>query len=105
MGRRRPDLPKHIADELQAASLADLVRRKGLTHLRVRRHGVLLIVESGPNDDPIPHLRFRRLGAHIWRVEMPTHSDGWEVTPLRGPIEKLLDYVVAELPWTLTAFE
>jgi hypothetical protein len=98
-------LPKHIADELQAASLADLVRRKGLTHLRVRRHGVLLVVESGADDDPIPHVRFRRLGAHIWRVEMPTHSDGWEVTPLRGQIEKLLDYLITDAPWTLAPLE
>jgi hypothetical protein len=99
-------LPKHIADRLQEASLADLVRRKGLNHLRVRRHGVLLVVvESGPDGDPIPHLRFRRLGAHIWHVEMPTRADSWEVTPLRGQIEKLFDYLITDAPWTLAPLE
>ena len=98
-------MPKHLADQLQASSLADLVRRKGLDHLRVRRHGVLLVLESGPNEDPIPHARFRRLGAHIWRIEMPSHSDGWDVTPLRGQIEMLLDFLVTETPWTLAPIE
>jgi hypothetical protein len=99
-------MPKHVADRLQERSLDDLVKRRwGLSHLRVRRHGVLLTLESGPDDDPIPHLRFRRLGAHIWRVEMPTHSDGWEVTPLRGQIEKLLEFLVTETPWTLAPLE
>jgi hypothetical protein len=98
-------LPKHLADRLQAASLADLVRRTGLSHLRVRRHGVLLVLESGPDDDPIPHARFRRLGAHIWRIEMPRHPDGWDVTPLRGQIEMLLDFLVTETPWTLAPRE
>jgi hypothetical protein len=99
-------MPKHVADRLQERSLDDLVKRRwGLSHLRVRRHGVLLTLESGPDDDPIPHLRFRRLGAHIWRVEMPTDSDGWEVTPLRGQIEKLLEFLVTETPWTLAPLE
>ena len=98
-------MPKHIADKLQAASLADLVRRKGLDHLRVRRHGVLLVLESGPDDDPIPHARFKRLGAHIWRLEMPSPSGGWDVTPLRGRIEMLLEFLVTETPWTLAPLE
>ena len=98
-------MPKHVADKLQAMSLEDLLRRKGLSHLRVRRHGVLLTLDSGPEDDPIPHVRFRRLGAHIWIVEMPKHSEGWEVTPLRGQIEKLLDVLVTEAPWTLAPLE
>jgi hypothetical protein len=105
VGGLRSGVPKHIADELQARSLADLLRRKELNHLRVRRHGLLLVVESGPDGDPIPHLRFRRLGAHIWQVEMPTHSDGWEVTPFRGQIEKLLDSMLTEAPWTLAPLE
>jgi hypothetical protein len=98
-------LPKHVADQLQEMSLADLVQRKGLSHLRVRRHGVLLVLESGPDDDPTPHARFRRLGAHIWRVEMPSHADSWEVTPMRGRIEDLFDFLVTETPWTLAPLE
>jgi hypothetical protein len=96
-------MPKHVADELQEFSLAHLLKAKGehLHHLRVRRHGVLLVLESGPDDDPIPHARFRRLGAHIWRLEIPDHTDAWQNTPLRGQIEHLLDLVVTQMPWIL----
>jgi hypothetical protein len=98
-------MPKPVADRLQALSLEYLIKTKELTHLRVRRHGVLLVLESGPDDDPIPHARFRRLGAHIWRLEMPTHNEGWQTTPLRGQIDKLLDFLLTEAPWTLTPVE
>jgi hypothetical protein len=37
----------------------------GLEHLRVRRRADLVVVESGPAKDPIPHARFRRIAAHI----------------------------------------
>jgi hypothetical protein len=43
-------MPKHVADQLQALSLEGLLKDKQLTHLRVRRHGVLLVLESGPHD-------------------------------------------------------
>jgi hypothetical protein len=94
-------MPKHIADQLQAASLRGLLQAKHLDHLRVRRNGVLLVLESGPDDDPVAHARFRRLGAHIWRLEMPTHSRTWQITPLRGQLHDLLDCLVDQFPWTV----
>lgn len=94
-------MPKHIADEIQAVSLKGLLHDRDLKHLRVRRYGVLLIVESGPEDDAIAHVRFRRQGAHIWLLEMPTHTDGWEVTSFRGQIEHLVELVCSDFPWTL----
>jgi hypothetical protein len=87
------------------ANFEYLLKTKALTHLRVRRHGVLLVLESGPDDDPIPHARFRRLGAHLWRLEMATHNEGWETTPLCGQIDKLLDFLLAQVPWALTPIE
>lgn len=92
-------MPKHTADELQRFSLHDLLTRKGLTHLRVRRSGVLLTVESGPEDDPERHVRFRRHGAHIWTLEVANHAGRWEPTPFRGQIEHLVDVVIADFPW------
>lgn len=94
-------MPKHIADELQAISLQDVLVRRGLTHLRVRRHGVLLIIESGSADDPVAHVRFRRQGAHIWTLEFATHSGKWEPTPFRDQIEHLVDLVQTSFPWTI----
>lgn len=94
-------MPKHTADELQRFSLQDLLQRRGLTHLRVRRNGVLLIVESGPEDDPVRHVRLRRHGAHTWTLEVASHTGAWQPTPLRGPVERLVDLVVADFPWTV----
>lgn len=96
-------MPKHTADEIQALSLEGLLKRHGLTHLRVRRHGTLLIVESGPSDDPAAHVRFRRHGAHIWTVEFATHTGRWEAPPFRGQIEQLVDMIQADFPWTVEA--
>lgn len=94
---------KHTADELQALSLQGSLKQRGLSHLRVRRYGVLLVVESGSDDDRIAHVRFRRHGAHIWTVEFATHTGGWEPTPFRGQIEHLVDLVQSDFPWTLAA--
>lgn len=96
-------MPKHTADELQAFSLHDLLQRRGFTHLRVRRHGMLLTVESGPADDPIAHVRFRRRGAHIWTLEFSTHMGRWQPAPFRGQIHHLVDILQSEFPWTLEA--
>lgn len=96
-------MPEPIADALQAVSLKCLLQTKQLHPLRVRRHGVLLVLESGPDDDAVAHVRFRRLGAHIWRIEMPAHAGGWEATPYRGQIEQLLDLLISTFPWTLAA--
>ena len=94
---------RHTADELQALSLQGYLKRCGLTHLRVRRHGVLLIVESGPADDAVAHVRFRRQGAHIWTLEFATHMGRWEPAPYRGQIERLVDMIQSDFPWTVEA--
>ena len=52
---------KHVAEVLHVISLEGLLSRHELKHLRVRRHAVLLVIESGPKDTPVPHARFRRV--------------------------------------------
>lgn len=98
-------MAKHVADKLQVFSLTHLLKAKGLPHLRVRSHGVLLVLESGPDHDPIAHARFRRFGAHIWRLEVPDHTEAWQKTPLRGQIEHLLDLLVTQMPWVLAPLD
>lgn len=95
-------MPKHVAEVLHVISLEGLLSRHELKHLRVRRHGVLLVIESGPKDDPVPHARFRRQGARIWALEMPTHTGVWAPTPYRGMIREMLELLMSEFPWTLT---
>ncbi len=72
-----------------------------LAHLRVRRRGSLLTVVSGPDDDPVPHVRFRRLSQTVWAIEMPDHRGRWERTGLHGPLEEAINLVISEFSWTL----
>ena len=84
-----------------AEAIASRLAARGLTHLRARKHGELVVIESGPKDDPIPHVRLRRDTVHYWTLEVATHTGRWEKTGFRGTIEQLLETVVTELPWTV----
>lgn len=60
-------------EEFAADGLRDLLNREhGLTHLRVRRRGKVITIESGPAGDPFPHARVRRDTAELYTLEMPT---------------------------------
>ncbi|HEY3447923.1 MAG TPA: hypothetical protein VGK67_16325 [Myxococcales bacterium] len=70
-------------------------------HLRVRAKGDLVTLESGPEDDPIPHVRFRRATVQWWFLEMPTHTGRWEKTPYRATMRELFAIVEEQFGWTL----
>lgn len=72
-----------------------------LSHLRVRRRGDLLTLESGPAEDPQRHARLRRVTVHLWRLEMPASSNRWNLTPFRDQLKILLEMLVHQFPWTL----
>jgi hypothetical protein len=57
-----------------ATVLSYFAKFDGLEHLRARERAELVIIESGPADDPIPHARLRRLAAQFWALEMSTHG-------------------------------
>lgn len=84
-----------------ASSLKTKLHQMGLKHLRVRARGPLLNVESGPDNDPIRHVRFRRDTVHLWLVEMPSRGNRWERTPFRGYLDELAEMVADAFPWTL----
>lgn len=73
----------------------------GLSHLRVRRRGDLLILESGSPEAPRRHARLRRVTVHLWRLEMPTSTNRWELTPFRDQLKALLEMLIEYFPWTL----
>lgn len=75
-----------------------------LSHLRVRRRGDLLILESGPAEAPRRHAHLRRVTVHLWRLEMPTSSSRWDLTPFRDQLKVLLEMLVQQFPWTLGLF-
>ena len=73
-----------------------------LAHIRVRKRGQILILDSGPKNDPIPHTRLRRTPRGQWAVEMPSGSR-WEATPFENPkLEPLLELVREAFGWMLT---
>ena len=98
--------PARRAEEKHAVDARDfLAARRGLRHLRVRRRGDLIILESGPTDDPIPHARLRRSTVHLWTLECATHTGRWERTGFRDSLEPLLELLVSTLPWVVAPVE
>jgi hypothetical protein len=94
-------MPKFKAEESNAADvLALFAKRKGLKHLRVRRHVDTLVIESDDVDDPFQHARLRRVSAHLWRLEMPA-GRRWDVLPEKGELAAIVNDLVTLYPWTL----
>ena len=91
-----------LAESLHAKQLQELLRRYDLKHLRVRRHGNTLAVESGPDKNAFKHFRLCRDTVHLWRLEMAGHGQRWEKTHFRNTIDQLVPLVVETFPWTLT---
>lgn len=74
---------------------------EGFEHLRSRRRGALLTIISGTDDDPIVHVRLRRVTKQWWEVEALTSSGRWENIGLRGVRIDLLDSLVTDFEWLL----
>jgi hypothetical protein len=97
-------MPKLAAERIDVEGTLSFFERQGagFEHLRARKHGDLVVIESGPDDDPIPHARLRRVTKQWWALEMPTHMGRWEKTGLRGPRLEILQMLVDDFGWTLT---
>ena len=95
-------MPKFPEDPFAVITLKDIIRKHGLDHLRVRKHGDLLVLESGPKNDPVRHLRMRRATRQWYTLEIATHTGRWEHVPLRARLHELLETVIHEFPWVLT---
>jgi hypothetical protein len=94
-----PKIPTHLyADSVTEA----LHAHAGTAHLRVRAHGSVLTVESGPADDAFAHARLRHKGPTLWALEMPARGGRWQRTGVEGTWEGLVQTLVQEFGWTLT---
>lgn len=82
-----------------------LASRKKLNHLRARRRGDAIILESGPKTDPSPHARLRRISVNRWSLDMPDHRGRWEPTPYIGLLEPLLSQLVNDFPWAMAPID
>jgi hypothetical protein len=96
-------MPKLQAEEYHATYIATLLHKyEGLDHLRTRRRGDVVTIESGPEKEPHAHARLRRDTVHFWRLQMATHTGRWEPTPVRASLEQAVATLVESFGWTLT---
>lgn len=99
-------MKKYHAEQDHAVIVRDtLASYQGLEHLRVRRRADLVVIESGSDQDPVAHARFRRVAVHLWRLEMATHTGQWQPTPLRDQLQRLVASLVHDFPWTLARID
>lgn len=77
----------------------------GLTHLRARKRGRVVTIESGPAGDAVSHARFRRDTVHLWLLEMPGRGHRWEPTPYRDNVASLMALLEETFPWALAAID
>jgi len=93
-------MPRNV-EPYHPGHVQDWLHDRGLDHLRARKYGSAVIVESGPAGDAIKHFRVRRDTVHLWLLDFADHRGKWERTPFRAQLEELLETVVETLPWTV----
>jgi hypothetical protein len=95
-------MPKLSVTEADVSAVEHWLRQhEDLNHIRVRKRGDMLILESGPVHDSVPHARLRRRELGIWVLEMPYRSR-WEPTPFHNRAkEAVLDLLLENFGWTL----
>lgn len=98
-------MPSPPAESYHSDHVQKLLHKRGATHLRARKHGSNIIVESGAPADPIKHFRLRRDTGHLWHLDMADHAGRWERTPFRAPLDELVTMVFDSFPWTVTPRE
>jgi hypothetical protein len=97
------NMPKLAADQAHADdTAAQLHKHAGLQHLRVRKHGAAIVIESGPKDDPVRHARVVRDSATLWDLEIADHRGRWEYSGMRATRSDLVDALVQDFGWVLT---
>ena len=93
-----PSLPtKFLAPDLER----QLHEHEGLGHLRVRAHGDILTIESGPESDPTRHARLRRETVNLWALEVVGHGARWEPTGYRDVMDQVVAALLDQFGWVL----
>ena len=98
-------MAKYSAEPSDALFVEQYFQDYDLMHLRARKYGSFVIIESGPDSSPIKHARFHRTTVHYWMLEMGTHRGKWEKTGIRGQLSELLEILVKDFGWVLTPIE
>lgn len=98
-------MPAVPADPSHCRQVEDFLHGRGFKHLRARKHGSAVIVESGRADDAIKHVRLRRDTVHLWLLDIADHRDKWERTHVRALLKDVLGELVDSFPWVLASRE
>ena len=93
------------AEQCDVDFILEELAERGATHLRARRRGALVTLESGPKGEPVRHVRFRRVSVHLWILECATHTGQWQTTGYRDNLDNLIDLLTTDLFWVLTSIE
>jgi len=94
-------MPKLKAEEFDLDVVEEALESLQLPHLRARKRGAAIIVESGPKQDPLKHFRLRRDTAQYWLLDIANHQGRWEPTPYREPLGNLVRRVAEDFPWVV----
>lgn len=94
-------MPKYQAEDHHSRAVERLLHARELGHLRARKYGAAVIVESGPKDDTFKHLRLTRVAAQLWSLDIANHRGRWEPTPFQASLEEVVSLVADTFPWTL----
>ena len=94
--RKPPETLDHAAE-----SVAFILHALGYDHLRARVAGKGVVIESGPDGDPMPHARLMKLTEGDWRIDFPSPSGRWRRTPFTGPRGNLVAEIHQNVPWML----
>jgi|ETNmetMinimDraft_26_1059896.scaffolds.fasta_scaffold233432_2 hypothetical protein len=78
------------------------LKRLDANHMKVKREGSDIILQSGALKSPIYHVRFRRHSASVWGMDIAKHTGGWAETPYFGSCEDMMYILAQSFEWVLT---
>jgi hypothetical protein len=95
-------MPASIS-EAELSVVKSFLKENKLKHLRCRQRAGAVIVESGPEDDALGHVRLRKLSAMNWAADEFHHSGGWASLPIEASLTEALRAIATDFSWLLEA--
>ena len=86
---------------MDAEILEDMLHRRSLTHLRVRKHGQRLFIERQAGDERVKHARLPARTATRWELAFPDHRGRMQSTPYLDTMDELVELMTSQFSWML----
>ena len=90
-----------VVSAAEVAAVRSFLGARQLPHLRCRQRASTIVVESGPEDDALSHVRLKKLSPTTWAAEEFHHSGKWTPLPIQGPLSEALGAIADDFPWLL----